>query len=180
MKIETASMKDLKSISSLYTTVTKHLRKNGVTQWDHFYPNRFVIRKDLKSGQLHAIMEDGFCVGAVVVNGDQSAKYASLPWNDQEGRPAVIHRLAVHPDSQCKGIGKQLILYAEEWAISEGYTSIRLDAYTANPAAIAIYERAGYRPVGQIRFPFRKQPYQCFEKLLTTIQSNKSIKVGFE
>ncbi|GAA3321527.1 hypothetical protein GCM10020331_037750 [Ectobacillus funiculus] len=98
------------------------------------------------------------------MNEDQSFKYAGLPWSDKEGRPAVIHRLAVHPDSQGKGIGKQLLLHAEALATSQGYTSIRLDAYTANPAAITMYERAGYNPVGQIRFPFRKHPYQCFEK----------------
>lgn len=166
MKIEVASMNDLKSITSLYTSVTKNLRNNGVTQWDRFYPNRFVISKDLKNRQLHAIINEDFCIGAVVVNGDQSTKYAHLPWKDQEGRPAVIHRLAVHPDSQGKGIGKQLLLYAEEWAKSQGYTSIRLDAYTANPAAVTMYARAGYHPTGLIRFPLRKKPYQCFEKML--------------
>lgn len=166
MNIEAVSINDLKSITTLYTSVTKHLRNKGVSQWDRFYPNRFVIGKDLKSGRLHAILNDGFCIGAVVVNEDQSSKYTSLPWSDQEGRPAVIHRLAVHPDSQGKGIGKQLLLYAEELAKSQGFTSIRLDAYTANPAAIMMYERAGYKPIGQIRFPFRKQPYQCFEKVL--------------
>jgi ribosomal protein S18 acetylase RimI-like enzyme len=166
MKIEAASMNDLKAITSLYTSVTKNLRNNGVTQWDRFYPNRFVISKDLKNGQLHAILEEGFCIGAVVVNSEQSSKYSGLPWKDQEGRPAVIHRLAVHPDSQGKGIGKKMLHYSEELAKSQGYTSIRLDAYTANPAAITMYERAGYHPIGQIRFPLRKEPYQCFEKIL--------------
>ncbi|WP_129727369.1 GNAT family N-acetyltransferase [Ectobacillus funiculus] len=166
MNIEIASINSLKSIKSLYVTVTKHLRNNGVDQWDRFYLNEFVIGKDLKGGHLHAILNDGFCIGVVVLNEDQSFKYAGLPWSDKEGRPAVIHRLAVHPDSQGKGIGKQLLLHAEALATSQGYTSIRLDAYTANPAAITMYERAGYNPVGQIRFPFRKHPYQCFEKIL--------------
>jgi ribosomal protein S18 acetylase RimI-like enzyme len=166
MNIETASINDLKSIKSLYITVTNHLRKNGVYQWDLFYPNRWVIGKDLKGGHLHAILNDGICIGAVVLNEDQSSKYASLPWSDSKGRPAVIHRLAVHPDSQGRGIGKQLLLYAEELAKSQEYTSIRLDAYSANPAAIKMYERADYSPVGQIQFPFRKHPYQCFEKVL--------------
>ncbi len=166
MNIEAASTNDLKSIKSLYTAVTSHLRKNGVYQWDRFYPNQIVIGKDLKRGDLHAIFNDGFCIGAVVVNEDQSTKYAGLPWSDPKGRPAVIHRLAVHPNSQGRGIGKQLLLYAEEFAKSQEYTSIRLDAFTANPAAIKMYERADYDPIGQIHFPFRKHPFQCFEKIL--------------
>lgn len=165
MNIEAASANQLKQIKSLYSAVTLHLRKNGMDQWDRFYPNRWVIGKDLKQGHLHAIFNEETCIGVVVVNDDQSSKYADLPWQDQEGRPAVIHRLAVHPESQGKGIGKQLLQHAEELAKSKGYTSIRLDAYTANPAAIKMYERAGYSSVGQIQFPFRKHPFQCFEKI---------------
>jgi hypothetical protein len=29
-----------------------------------------------------------------------------------------------------------------------------------------MYERAGYTTVGSIRYPLRKHPYECFEKLL--------------
>ena len=68
MNIEAASMNDMKSIKSIYTTVTSHLRKNGVYQWDRFYPNRYVISKDLKGEDLYAVFNDGFCIGAVVVN----------------------------------------------------------------------------------------------------------------
>ncbi|WP_026692537.1 hypothetical protein [Peribacillus kribbensis] len=51
-------------------------------------------------------------------------------------------------------------------AESLGYTSIRLDSYTANPAAIKMYERTGYHVVGEIHYSFRKFPYQFFEKIL--------------
>ncbi|MGV3464024.1 MAG: GNAT family N-acetyltransferase [Heyndrickxia sp.] len=166
MKIEVASIHDLKTIKNLYSAVTNHLRKNGVYQWDLLYPNRWVIGNDLKNGHLHAIWNDGVCIGAVVVNEDQSPKYVGLSWKDTKGRTAVIHRLAVHPDSQGKGIGKQLLLYAEELIRSQEYTSIRLDAYMDNPTAINMYERANYEPVGLIHFPLRKHPYQCFEKIL--------------
>ncbi|MDR4947010.1 GNAT family N-acetyltransferase [Neobacillus cucumis] len=172
MEMEVASMNDLKSIKYLYTTVTNSLRKNGVYQWDIFYPNIIVIGRDLKKGHLHALINDGICVAAVVMNEEQSSKYSGLPWSDKKGRPAVIHRLAVHPGSQGKGIGKQILLYAEEMAISKGYTSIRLDAYTANTKAITMYERANYSTVGQIQYPFRKYPYLCFEKMLNANEPN--------
>ena len=60
-------------------------------------------------------------------------------------------------------------------AISKGYTSIRLDAYTANTKAISMYERANYSTIGQIQYPFRKHPYQCFEKMLN---ANEAKDIG--
>lgn len=165
MNIEVATINQLKPIKSLYSAVTSHLRKNGVDQWDRFYPNQWLIGNDLKKGHLYAIFNEEDCIGVVVVNEFQSTKYKGLPWSDTKGKPGVIHRLAVHPDSQGKGIGKWLLEHAEIVAKSKGYTSIRLDAYMANPSAIRMYERAGYAPVGQIKFPLRKHPYQCFEKI---------------
>ncbi|MEW9702685.1 GNAT family N-acetyltransferase [Paenibacillus sp. SI8] len=61
-------------------------------------------------------------------------------------------------------MGKKLLIFAEEQARARGCTSIRLDAYTANPTALQMYERAGYSKVGLIRYPLRKEPYQCYEK----------------
>ena len=46
-------------------------------------------------------------------------------------------------------------------ARDHGYACIRLDAYTGNPRAMALYERRGYRQIGQARFPRRfHQPRQ--------------------
>ena len=49
-----------------------------------------------------------------------------------------------------------------------GYSSIRLDTYTANTPALALYERRGYQRTGQIRFANRTLPFpfDCFEKML--------------
>jgi ribosomal protein S18 acetylase RimI-like enzyme len=166
MDIVSASHHHVKLIMQLFRLVTRHLRQQGIFQWDRFYPNRWVVGKDVKNGQMYVVLQDQVCVGAVVINEEQSANYASLPWQETDGRPAVIHRLAVHPEYQGQGIGKKLLIFAEEQARARGCTSIRLDAYTANPTALQMYERAGYWKVGLIRYPFRKQPYQCYEKRL--------------
>ncbi|MDP4162699.1 MAG: GNAT family N-acetyltransferase [Bacillota bacterium] len=166
MNIKIASMSELKPIKFLYAAVAKHMKANGINQWGTIYPNGWVISKDLKGGNLHAIFKEKMCTGAVVVDSNQSTKYKDVSWTEREGKPAVIHRLAVHPDSQGKGFGKLLLMYAEQLAKSQGFTSIRLDAYMANPAAIKMYERANYSPVGQIHFPMREHPFQCFEKIL--------------
>ena len=54
--------------------------------------------------------------------------------------------------------------FAEEDAATKGYHTIRLDAFTQNPAAVALYERCGYRNAGTVRF--RKGIFFCYEKKL--------------
>jgi len=97
---------------------------------------------------------------------NQADGYKSIPWESENSSASCIHRLAVHPDYQGKGMGKRLLQFAENKALHDGSTSIRLDVYSANPTAVAIYEKAGYLNKGEITFPLRKQPYICMEKQL--------------
>lgn len=52
--------------------------------------------------------------------------------------------------------------FAEEKAEREGYQAIRLDAFTGNPPALALYDHRGYRKAGTVLF--RKGWFFCFEK----------------
>ena len=167
MEIVPLSSSDRRSLVQLYRAVTKGLQKEGIDQWDWFYPNRFIIARDLSRHVTFGIKDQqGQVIGAVVVDQHQSESYNGLPWADQSGAPSCIHRLAVHPEYQGKGIGKLLLQFAEERASEQGATSMRLDVYSANPGAVRMYEKAGYVQVGSIRFPRRKHPYSCMEKLL--------------
>jgi ribosomal protein S18 acetylase RimI-like enzyme len=89
-----------------------------------------------------------------------------LSWKDTNGKPAVIHRLAVHPQHQKLGYAKQLMNFAENLATEQGYTSIRLDSYTGNPRAIRFYENREYVKRGEVYFPGRVLVFYCFEKEL--------------
>jgi len=56
--------------------------------------------------------------------------------------------------------------FAEAFAKEHGFSGIRLDAYTGNPLALALYERRGYHRIGQTRFPRRELPFYCCEKIV--------------
>ncbi|WP_308637356.1 GNAT family N-acetyltransferase [Paenibacillus silvisoli] len=166
MEIVRLTKEDVKSLVLLYREATVSLRKTGIRQWDRFYPNRFVIGADVRRGTVFGIREEGNVIGAIVVDRRQSGRYGNLRWRDETGEPACIHRLAVYPLCQGRGIGRRLLRFAEEHARSAGGSSIRLDVYSGNDGAVGMYRRAGYSEVGVIRFPMRKVPYYCFEKLL--------------
>jgi ribosomal protein S18 acetylase RimI-like enzyme len=156
-----------KGVMSLFRAVTKDLQRQGILQWDWFYPNGIVIGNDLRKKNMFGLVMDDQIVAAVVLDTKQSSIYAAVQWRDVRGEPACIHRLAVRPEYQGKGLGKQLLQFAEGLARKQGNTSIRLDVYTGNPGAVNMYSRAGYQQVGEVLFPFRQVPYMCFEKQLT-------------
>lgn len=166
MEIHSIKLKALKEVNQFYSAITSDLRKKGVYQWDRFYPNRFVIKADLKEGNLYGILAGKKIVGAVVLDTNENKRYQKLIWGDSNGKPVIIHRLGVHPLYQGKGYGKKLLQFAEDYALSNGYTSIRLDVFSKNPGAVNMYKRAGYKEIGIINFPVRAAPYRCFEKIL--------------
>ncbi|MEH7348082.1 GNAT family N-acetyltransferase [Gottfriedia acidiceleris] len=166
MDIIPIQKKDKKSILNLYKIVTKHLRSNHNEQWDLFYPNVMVIRSDITNQNIYGIIDNHVVIGAVVLDESQSKKYEQIDWDDKNGTPVCIHRLAVRPDYQGRGIGKLLLEYVEQLAIQRGYTSIRLDVYSTNNEAVGLYTKYGYVNKGTIEYPLRKSPYYCMEKQL--------------
>ncbi len=68
------------------------------------------------------------------------------PWrelgSDQEGE---FRMLAVHPQSQGRGVGAALAGLCEERARTDGFTGMVLSTLAAMRAAHRVYERLGYR-----------------------------------
>ena len=65
-----------------------------------------------------------------------------------------------------RGIGKEMMNFAEQLALSQGLTSIRLDTYSGNPDAMKFYIKLGYKQLGQIHLKPGKNEYYCFEKII--------------
>lgn len=57
-----------------------------------------------------------------------------------------LQRMAVQQDARQKSLGKQLILFAENYANEQGYQTITLGA---QQTAIPFYEKIGYQPQGE-------------------------------
>jgi GNAT superfamily N-acetyltransferase len=56
----------------------------------------------------------------------------------------VIGGLVVDRDYRKQGIGRRLLGHAEEWAVANGCSFVRLSSSMARTEAHAFYERAGY------------------------------------
>ena len=66
-----------------------------------------------------------------------------------------IANVAVFPEYRRRGIGDQLLLYAEQRAQESGCSFISLEVRVSNSGAIALYEKHGYEIQGQRRNFYR-------------------------
>jgi GNAT superfamily N-acetyltransferase len=162
--IEQAQIHDAPAIMELITLCMQGMRASGIDQWDDIYPNLAVVEEDALAQSLFVILEDGLPVATICLNEVQPEEYRPLAWQIVTGKSLVIHRLCVHPSWRGHGFARQLMQFAETLAAEHGFASIRLDSYTGNPRAQALYEGRGYHRVGQVWFPRRSQPFDCFEK----------------
>jgi GNAT superfamily N-acetyltransferase len=165
MRISPATISDLEDVMPLVRAAVAHMDARGILQWDEVYPDARVFADDLAAGTLYTARLDGRLAGVIVLNEYQDPEYADVAWAFDDGPVLVVHRLCVHPDAQRRGVAARLMDHAEALAAARGYRAIRLDAFQANPGAVALYDRRGYRRAGAI--DLRMGPFWVFEKRVT-------------
>jgi ribosomal protein S18 acetylase RimI-like enzyme len=166
MNIRTGRIEDLQEIMALITRCVTVMQAGGSDQWDDQYPNREVIGEDLQRGTLFAAEREGRILGIVVLDETQDEQYETINWKQVEGPHLMMHRLAVDPEAHGQGIARKLVAFSEEYAAREGYTSLRLDTYAKNTAALKLYQGLGYDLRGEVNFPGRTASFPVFEKVL--------------
>lgn len=166
--ISHGELHEIDEIIALTKACGLHMRQNGIDQWDENYPDRESILNDLETKTLFAYRENDTVLGIVVLNEKQDEEYAEINWSTSEDqRNLVVHRLAVLPDQQGKGIARKLMDFAETFAKEQGYDAIRLDTFSQNPRNQRFYENRNYTKLGSVFLKYKKEyPYYCYEMLL--------------
>jgi ribosomal protein S18 acetylase RimI-like enzyme len=68
-----------------------------------------------------------------------------IPWSELAKPSFGILAIATHPAWQGKGVGKQLIVAAEEKARDSGYRQMHLTVHPGNTQAVHFYEHLGWQ-----------------------------------
>ena len=91
-----------------------------------------------EQGDIHiAVYLDGEPVGCVVLTAVDGS----------HGAVVKFRQMAVDPDHRGRGIGAQIVAFAEKLAAERGYREIILHA---RETAVPFYERAGYVAMGEV------------------------------
>lgn len=176
MPIQTANKEDIPALVKLLNSAYRgEESKKG---WTH--------EADLVHGEIRTD-------AAMLENIFNNAQSVFLKYVNNEGQlTGCVHlqkqdhklylgMLAVNPELQAAGVGRQLLLAAEEIAITKDCDTITMTVISARHDLIAWYERRGYHKTG-IQKPFPNQGafgsptqqlyFEIMEKKMKTTKSN--------
>lgn len=165
--IRKGKIEDIKSIMNLTKACAKAMIAKGIYQWNAHYPNSSAFKKDVERNELYVLETDSDISGTIVISTLMDEEYKPIEWLTKNDNNLYIHRLAIHPKFQGKGYAQQLMDFAENYAIENNYSSIRLDTFSQNKRNQKFYELRGYKRLGDIYFPKQSEyPFHCYELIL--------------
>ncbi len=161
--ITKASIQDLPAIMDCYKATIGRMHELNIFQWDENYPTPDLIKNDIKSETFYILKENGNVLGCICLNQEEDPTYSTINWTFNQP-VLVVHRLAINPNTQGKGVAKQFMKFAENLCVKQNYNGIRLDTFVENPLAIGLYLKLGYNQLGLVSF--KNRTYYCFDKLV--------------
>ena len=166
MQVEKATSGNVLEVMYLLQHCIEDFNKNSVYQWNHSYPDHFKLLREVEKNTLYVIKNKGVCIGTVSFDEHQESVFDSVEWKNKTDKFLVLHRIAVFPTWQKKGIGRMLIEFVENYAKENKYNSIRLDVASSSEHLIKLYENIGYSFAGEILYPKQKETFKCLEKIV--------------
>lgn len=155
---------DLEEVCRLIQAAVAEMEENHIFQWDELYPVREDFLEDIRKGQLWLGMEEEEIAVIYVINRECDEEYQKAAWRLPDCDYRVLHRFCVHPAYQHRKIAGQTLAHLEEELRGEGVRAVRLDVFSENPYALALYRRGGYEQIGVA--DWRKGRFFLMEKLL--------------
>ena len=167
IKIELAEITDIDRIMEITKACAIDLITKNIFQWNEKYPSIEVFKKDIEKNTLYVCKNELKITGCISICTDKDEEYENVKWITEDFKNLYLHRLAVHPEYQKKGIGKFIMDFAEEYAKLNGFKSIRLDTFSQNKRNNRFYKSRQYVQLGDIFFPMQsKFPFHCYEKII--------------
>jgi ribosomal protein S18 acetylase RimI-like enzyme len=158
-----ATEKDASAIAALRTAAAAHLTSRfGQGHWSRTVAERAVSR-DLKTSRV-LVARRGRSIVATMALATKKPWAIDLAYFTAVPRALYLHEMAVAPELQRQGIGRDLVREAITAAKAWPSQAIRLDAYDAAAGAGGFYAKCGFREVGRVTY--RKVPLIYFELLL--------------
>ena len=157
-----ATPEDAATVAALRAAVAERLTRDfGQGHWSTVASERSVIN-DLRISKVFIAREGKRIIATLRLA-------TRKPWAIDQSyftdcvRPLYLSDMAVDPERQRSGIGRQCLAEARRIARNWPADAIRLDAYDAAAGAGEFYAKCGYRETGRVTY--RRTPLVYYEMI---------------
>jgi ribosomal protein S18 acetylase RimI-like enzyme len=172
--IRKATVNDLNAILTIVEDARELSRALKSKQWlgEDNYPNAQTFNLDIAKGELYVYEINNLIAGFCATSFDPEPTYFKIyegKWISNDQPYLVFHRLAVKKQFYGKGIGVELLKFAEYIARKNSILSIRLDTAKENQPMRKLVDKLNYKYCGLIKlgkYQGEEDSRLAFEKLI--------------
>jgi ribosomal protein S18 acetylase RimI-like enzyme len=146
IEVVRAGGSDLDTVLSILEEAARWLVCRGIDQWEPGSFSRRRIADRIERGEMYVARLAGRTFGTFALQWSDEEV-----WGDIPGDAGYVHGLAIRRSFAGKGLGRELLRWAEERAALSGMKYLRLDCRAENRDLNEYYERAGFRRRGRVR-----------------------------
>ena len=160
IQLKVATPDDAPDIATLRVSVARALTaRHGIGPWSGNVTVRGVLN-DMRRSRVFVVRQYDRLIASLAL-GTRKPWAIDTTYFTRCARPLYLTAMAVVPDTQRKGIGRQCLEEARKLAAEWPAEMIRLDAFDADAGAGGFYENCGFREVG--RTSYRGVPLIYYE-----------------
>jgi len=161
------TMRDFSTVKKLIRGAKKHLKQQGINQWQDGFPNSAALKEDILLGRARILSYGGYSMGYCCLEFNGEKDYETLlsgAW--QFPTPyAAMHRVALSKKTRGTGASLTLFTLASEECKKAGFQSLRIDTHPDNKKMQRALSSAGFTNIGKV--VIRDTEMLAFEKDLT-------------
>lgn len=168
MRIREATYSDIERIVALYDAARAFFRGAGIPQWQVGGPDADSAFADVEDGICYVVVNpEGALEGTFVLDFSGEPAYERITdgaWSTA-GEYAALHRVAVDPACKGRGVGGEMVAFAEARCRDAGVDTLRGDTHEENAPMRRMLEKAGFTACGRVRYPIGGERV-AYEKIL--------------
>ncbi len=158
MRFRAATEADMPQIMRVVRDAQAFIATLGIDQWQDGYPTREILMRDIRIGQLYAIVEGEDVRGVAALQMDHEPIYDGIEgaWPcGTDAKCLTIHRLATDDAARGRGVAARMMDEAVRLARENGCACVRADTHTGNVVMRRFLEKHGFVYCGKVYYPDR-------------------------
>lgn len=163
MNIVQAKPLDIVEAVFLLEKAIQHFINENLQHWISFLPNRQILADNIDKKELFLAKDHGVSKGFMVLKKEMPEDYAEVSWKSPD-KSLSVYYLVAHPDWADTNIFNEMLQYAEKHARENGFTSIKVDAFSDNQDKMKALGAEGFDNVGEFQKALQRVPHFGYEK----------------